>query len=101
MKRWYVGDVMTTKVVTVAPDMPYKAVADLLVGHGLSAVPVVDLADRVLGVVSEADLLAKLECRSHTPAPSVRAAHAVPQQEGGRRHGGGADDRPGGDRSPR
>jgi CBS domain-containing protein len=73
MKRWYVGDVMTTDVVTVPPDMPYKAVADLLVQHGVSAVPVVDATGRVLGVVSEADLLAKLEYADRTPRHPLSA----------------------------
>lgn len=68
MKRWYVGDVMTTNVVTVTPDLPYKAVADLLVQHGVSAVPVVGAGGLVLGVVSEGDLLAKLEYADRAPA---------------------------------
>jgi CBS domain-containing protein len=43
MQCSYVGDVMTTDVVAVPPDMPYKAVADLLVHYGVSAAPVVHL----------------------------------------------------------
>jgi CBS domain-containing protein len=73
MKRWYVGDVMTRDVVSVPPDMPYKAVADLLVQHGVSAVPVVGATGRVLGVVSEADLLAKLEYADRTPRHPLSA----------------------------
>jgi CBS-domain-containing membrane protein len=67
MKRWYVGDVMTTDVVIATPDMGYKAVADLLVDRSVSALPVVDADGRVLGVVSEADLLAKLEDADPVP----------------------------------
>jgi len=52
---------MTTKVVTVAQDAPYRDVVDLLVGNRFSAVPVVDEFQRVTGVVSEADLLRKIE----------------------------------------
>ena len=61
MKRWYVGDVMSVEVVTVSAATGYKAVADLLVQRSVSAVPVVDATGFVLGVVSEADLLPKLE----------------------------------------
>jgi CBS domain-containing protein len=61
MKTWQVDDVMTTSVVTVAPDASYRAVVDLLVQHRFSAVPVVDAFHRVIGVVSEADLLRKIE----------------------------------------
>jgi CBS domain-containing protein len=67
MKRWYVSDVMTRDVVTVIADMGYKAIADLMVRHAVSAVPVVDADRRVLGVVSEADLLAKLEYADRIP----------------------------------
>jgi CBS domain-containing protein len=67
MKRWYVGDVMTREVVSVAADMGYKQIADLMVRHAVSAVPVVDAERHVLGVVSEADLLAKLEYADRVP----------------------------------
>jgi CBS domain-containing protein len=60
MKQWRVSDVMTSEVVGVRPDVGYKQIADLLVRYGISAVPVVDDRDVVLGVVSEADLLPKL-----------------------------------------
>ncbi|GAA2372049.1 CBS domain-containing protein [Dactylosporangium salmoneum] len=61
MRALMVRDVMTPIVVTVAPDLGYKQIADLLVDMGVSAVPVVDGDGRVLGVVSEADLLYKVE----------------------------------------
>ena len=61
MKTWTVNDVMTTAVVTVSPGTPYRDVVDLLVGNRFSAVPVVDEFQRVTGVVSEADLLRKIE----------------------------------------
>ncbi|HKD96776.1 MAG TPA: CBS domain-containing protein [Micromonosporaceae bacterium] len=67
MKRWTVGDVMRRDVVTVAPTASLRGIADLLVAHRISAVPVVDGAGRVLGVVSEADLLAKLEYADRVP----------------------------------
>jgi CBS domain-containing protein len=51
-----VRDVMSSPVVCVPPDRRLKEVADLLVTHGISAVPVVDDGELV-GIVSEADLL--------------------------------------------
>ncbi|ASW56360.1 CBS domain-containing protein [Plantactinospora sp. KBS50] len=68
MKQWGVEDVMTREVVTVAPDTGYRLIADLLVGHAVSAVPVVDPENRVLGIVSEADLLPKLEHPDRAPS---------------------------------
>jgi CBS-domain-containing membrane protein len=67
MKRWYVGEVMTRDVVSVNAGTGYKEIADLMVRHSISAVPVVDTGGHVLGVVSEADLLAKLEYADRVP----------------------------------
>ena len=50
-------DVMTTAVVTASPDTPMREIAELLLKHGISAVPVVDSDGAVIGMVSEGDLL--------------------------------------------
>jgi CBS domain-containing protein len=54
-----VKDVMTTDVATVQPGASLKEVAHKLVERRISGMPVVDAEDRVLGVISEADLLVK------------------------------------------
>lgn len=61
MRTWQVRDVMTTDVASVREDTPYRMIVDVLADRGISAVPVVDDFGRVLGVVSEADLLHKVE----------------------------------------
>jgi len=61
MKRWRVSDVMTTDVVSVGAQTPYREIVDTLAERKVSAVPVVDAFDRVIGVVSESDLLHKIE----------------------------------------
>jgi CBS domain-containing protein len=53
-----VRDVMTTSVVTVDRITPYKEIARLLVEHKISGVPVLSMGRKVVGVVSEGDLLA-------------------------------------------
>jgi CBS-domain-containing membrane protein len=68
MKLWRVDDVMTKDVVAVREDTPYRDVVDVLIGHRVSAVPVMDSVDHVVGVVSEADLLLKV---SDVPASAV------------------------------
>jgi CBS domain-containing protein len=50
-------DVMTTKVVAVAPATPVTEIAKLLVERQISAVPVVSDERRLLGIVSEGDLI--------------------------------------------
>lgn len=54
-----VREVMTEKVVSVREDTPFKAVAKTLIDHDISGVPVVDPGGFVLGIVTEADLIAK------------------------------------------
>jgi len=54
-------DVMTTGVITVDPDTSVQAVAKHLSERGISGVPVVDAADRLVGIVSEGDLLHRVE----------------------------------------
>jgi CBS domain-containing protein len=61
MKLWRVDDVMTSDVVAVREDTPYREVVNVLINHRISAVPVLDRFDHVVGVVSEADLLHKVE----------------------------------------
>ena len=54
-----VKDVMTTRVVTVAKDASFRTMAAALRDHRVSAFPVLDDDGKVIGVVSEADLLTK------------------------------------------
>lgn len=58
-----VRDVMTTEVVAVTADAPFRVITEVLTTRGVSAVPVVDEETHVLGVISEADLLHKEEVR--------------------------------------
>ncbi|HWW43688.1 MAG TPA: CBS domain-containing protein [Acidimicrobiia bacterium] len=54
-----VFDVMTLDVVTVTPDTGFKEIARLLTERSVSALPVVEQDGRLVGIVSEQDLLAK------------------------------------------
>ncbi|MCX5166776.1 CBS domain-containing protein [Streptomyces antibioticus] len=54
-----VSDLMSTSVVRVRRDTGFKEIAKLLAEYGITAVPVVDDEEHVVGVVSEADLLRK------------------------------------------
>ncbi|MFI2435886.1 CBS domain-containing protein [Streptomyces sp. NPDC018693] len=62
-----VRDVMTGTVVAVETGTPFKDVARALRLWHVSALPVVDSAHHVLGIVSEADLLPKEEFRATAP----------------------------------
>jgi CBS domain-containing protein len=54
-----VADVMTTKVIAVTRNADFKEIARVLREFRVSACPVINSSGRVIGVVSEADLLYK------------------------------------------
>jgi len=62
-----VSDVMTTSVITVRRDTPFKEMAALLASSQVSAFPVIDQAGKVIGVVSETDMLVKEAAQAGHP----------------------------------
>ncbi|MFH8838419.1 CBS domain-containing protein [Streptomyces sp. NPDC017868] len=60
-----VADVMTKKVVAVLPGADFKEIVTTMQRWKVTAVPVVEGEGRVVGVVSEADLLLKEEFHEH------------------------------------
>jgi CBS domain-containing protein len=61
-------DIMTTPAVCVRSSTPFGEVAAILTEHGFTAVPVVDDGDRLIGLVSEADLIReRFGLRAHPP----------------------------------
>jgi CBS domain-containing protein len=72
----YVRDIMTTGVVTVRPDTPYRTVAALFREHRVSGFPVTGDDGKVIGVVTETDLLglaAGQRDRRHNPGDQATA----------------------------
>jgi CBS domain-containing protein len=57
VKTCRISDVMTHEVVAAHSAMPFKDVARLLDRHRISGLPVVDDDDKVVGVISESDLM--------------------------------------------
>jgi CBS domain-containing protein len=56
-----VRDLMTTAVISVSPGTPVREIAATLAEHRISSVPVIDKTDRLVGIVSEGDLLRRAE----------------------------------------
>jgi CBS domain-containing protein len=61
MKDLRVGELMTSEVVTVHRDDSFKQLVRLLAEHEVSGLPVVDDDSRLVGIVSEVDLLRSWE----------------------------------------
>jgi CBS domain-containing protein len=61
-----VRDIMKAEVITVGEDVTVKELAQLFEKHGVSGAPVVDEQNRVIGMVTEGDLVA-LDADLHFP----------------------------------
>jgi CBS-domain-containing membrane protein len=61
MGPWKVADVMTADAMSVDEQAPFKEIVDIMEAFGYNALPVVDGDGRVLGLVSSADLVPKIE----------------------------------------
>jgi len=72
----YVRDIMTTDVVTVRPDTPHQTVAAMLRQHRVSGFPVADDDGKVVGVVTETDLVALVAGRRHSRHRAAEQATA-------------------------
>jgi CBS domain-containing protein len=62
-------DVMVRDVVTVKPETDVASAIKLLIEHDISALPVVEDGGRVVGVVSEADLIHRAEIGTEKHRP--------------------------------
>jgi CBS domain-containing protein len=77
-----VKDVMTTQVVAVRRGATFKEMAATLRRYRVSAFPVVDENRKVIGVVSEADMLAKEALADHGLADGLLHHREVRKAEG-------------------
>ena len=62
-------DVMVSPVITACENDTIRDVAKLLVEKHISAVPVLDQSGSIVGIVSEADLIHRVEAGTERPAP--------------------------------
>ena len=62
----YVADLMTIDPVVVSADATMEEAEELLRNHRISGLPVVDLSGRLVGVISQTDLL-------YLAVPSIQA----------------------------
>ncbi|MEV6294932.1 CBS domain-containing protein [Streptomyces sp. NPDC051896] len=75
--RQMVSDVMTQTVAAVGRRAPFKEIVQLMQDWQVSALPVIEGEGRVVGVVSEADLLPKEELRDDPDAGYLQLRQPV------------------------
>ncbi len=79
-----ISDLMSTNVVTASPDTTILEATNILVKHNISGLPVVDKKKKLLGIVSEKDLLRLtygLKTRSYTSNDSPKTVQEVMTKE--------------------
>lgn len=77
------GDIMTLGAATVRPDTPILAAAQLMLQHGISGLPVVDAGGRLVGMVTERDLLRRAETGTEQSRPRWLAFLMDPAAQAG------------------
>jgi CBS domain-containing protein len=61
-------DIMTTDPITVPPDTPLEAVAAIMAERHISGLPVVEPDGRLVGLVTDGDLMRRLSAQEEKPA---------------------------------
>jgi CBS domain-containing protein len=62
------SDVMTAGVITIEPDADVKTAAKTMLEKGISALPVVDKNGKLVGIISEGDLIRRTEAGTEAKA---------------------------------
>ena len=60
-------DVMVSPVISVQDNLTVRDVAKTMVERRISAVPIVDAAGKLVGIVTEADLIHRIEAGTERP----------------------------------
>jgi CBS domain-containing protein len=55
------SDIMTRKVATIQPEASAQEAAQLLDQRRISGAPVVDADDKIIGIITEADIISKVD----------------------------------------
>ena len=62
-------DVMVRGVISVGPDIPVQIAANAMVRNCVSALPVIDIHVKLVGIVSEGDLIRRVEIGTERRRP--------------------------------
>jgi CBS domain-containing protein len=61
-------DIMTTKLITLTPDMDFSSAAKILLDNHINGAPVVDADGRLVGILCQSDLVAQ---QKKFPVPTL------------------------------
>ena len=67
LKNQKIGDIMITEIKTLGPETPLKGAIEVMLLNRFGSMPVVDNNGKLLGMVSDLDLLKRLYLMSEMP----------------------------------
>ena len=73
----YARDIMTTEVLTVSPETSIADLSKTLENRQIGGVPVVDQGGRLVGVITQTDLLERARERRRAPEGDGAARHGA------------------------
>jgi CBS domain-containing protein len=82
-----VRDLMSREVRTVTPDMPIADAVEMLIGQSYRSLPVVDETHRIVGILTDGDLLARLGLPDASVQSALTAAELGRELDALRRSG--------------
>ena len=71
------SDVMTVRVITIEPEATVQAAAKLMLERGISALPVVNKAGALVGIISEGDLVRRVAEHRDSAVPGFTVKYGV------------------------
>lgn len=80
-RQYRIDQIMTSQLVTVAPDYPLEEAARLMLEHNVDGLPVVE-AERLVGIITTSDILAQLFEALGGGTPTLRITVQVPDRPG-------------------
>ena len=72
-------DIMTTELITVSPETLVRDLAQTLAGKNIGGVPVVDAEGRLVGIVTQSDLVERVQDLEMPPAINILDFHVYLQ----------------------
>ncbi len=85
------SDIMTRDVKTISSDATLRQAAELLAFTGVSGAPVVDASGRIIGIVTESDLMNEAKKRAALPHAGAFGLFSAPEEALLRIYHDGAD----------
>lgn len=81
LSQFLVSELMTTDIITIAPDTPVEEAARIMVDHKIGGLPVME-EGKLVGIITETDVFSVLLEMLGAREPGFRLTLAIPERKG-------------------